>query len=215
MEKENKVFSTRGMTEIAILTAVAFALDMLQSGIWRGVFTNGGSIGIAMLPILILCYRRGFLSGLVSGFILSFLQMFGGVYSIASSWYQVAAQIGLDYILAYPCVAIAGLFFKPYHQAETKGKKIAYLLIGTGVGGFLKFMCHFLAGILFWQNYDFPGGPAVYSLVYNGGYMLPNIIICGAILVIIALKQPSLLVVKKIESNEQEESKGGDLQDAK
>lgn len=190
-----KSISTKAITEIAILSAIAYVLDALQGGLWRGVFPNGGSIGFAMLPILIISYRRGFKSGLICGFILSFIQMLSGVYAIANTWYSVMLQILFDYILAYPCVALAGAFFKSFKKETTKNGKIKFLVIGAVLGGFMKFMCHFLAGFIFWSSNcpaDYFGGPVVYSLVYNGGYMLPNIIINVIVLVVLFLKSPVL-----------------------
>lgn len=192
-----KVFTTKVMTEVALFSAIAFALDVLQGGIFRGVFLNGGSIGLAMLPILIVTFRRGFFPGFLCGLIVSFLQMLGGVYAIASSWWMVMLQIFLDYVLAYPLVAVAGVFYHSYHQATTTKKKVICLVLGALLGGMLKLACHYAAGVIFWgytcpENYL--GGPAVYSLVYNGSYMLPNIIINGALLVLIALKQPKFFL---------------------
>lgn len=203
MKKENKFFTTRNIGEIAIFTALAFGLDFLQGGIFKGVFPNGGSIGIAMLPILVLAYRRGFTSSLVCATLLAFLQCFGGVYAISSSWYNVLFQILLDYILAYPVVAIAGLFYKPFKKAETKKEQTKYLIIGSVLGGVAKFLTHFLSGFIFWANYDFAGGPVVYSIVYNGSYMLPNTILCTIILVLINLKAHNIFVVK--ENNKENE----------
>lgn len=207
MKKENKFFTTRNIGEIAIFTALAFGLDFLQGGIFKGVFPNGGSIGIAMLPILVLAYRRGFLSALICGTLLAFLQCFGGVYAISSSWYNVLFQILLDYILAYPVVALAGLFYKPFKNAETKKDQTKYILIGSILGGLAKFLTHFLSGCIFWANYDFAGGPVLYSIVYNGAYMLPNIVLSSLILVIMNLKAHNIFVVKEANNSQEE----GDL----
>jgi len=200
MNKTNKILSARGIAEIAIMTAIAFGLDFLQGGLWRGVFVNGGSIGLAMLPILVLAYRRGFVPALISGFILSFLQMLGGVYSIAASWWKVLIQICCDYILAYPAVAFAGLFFKKFQSASSKKDMVLWAIIGTLIGGAFKFIFHFISGIAFFPNSSFTGGPIVYSLVYNGGYMLPNIIICSIILALIIIKAPQLFKTKEEEN---------------
>ncbi len=184
------------IAEIAIFSALGFALDILQSGLFRGLFPNGGSIGIAMIPVLVIAYRRGFGPGLVCGLIVSLLQMLGGIYAIADKWYLVLLQISLDYILAYPLVAFAGLFSKVYQNSTTKKQKIAFLCIGTTIGGLLKLASHYAAGVIFWSSScpaDFLGGPAVYSLVYNGAYMIPNIILSALILILIALKQPAIL----------------------
>ncbi len=190
-----KKISTGLIAEIAIMATLAFALDYLQGGLFRGLFANGGSIGFAMLPILVLAYRRGFVPALISGVLLSFLQLFGGIYAIADSWYMVLLQILLDYILAYPLVAFAGLFRKQFKNSATNKQKITFLSVGTLIGGLLKFLAHYLAGVIFWASScpeGFVGGPYFYSLVYNGGYMLPNIIINGIVLCIIAIKAPKL-----------------------
>lgn len=187
--------STRLLTEIALVSAIAFVLDVFQSGLFRGMFPNGGSIGIAMLPILIITFRRGFLTGLIASFVLSFLQMLGGVYAIASSWYLVLLQIMLDYIISYPLVSFAGVFYKKFHQSENKKKQINYLIIGTTLGGILKLLSHYLAGVIFWSSScpeNFIGGPYLFSLVYNGGYMIPNIILNAILLVAVYLKNPKL-----------------------
>ena len=61
-------------------------------------------------------------------------------------------------------------------------------LVGVAVGSaavcVLRFLCSFLSGVLIWGNLS-DGLPAwIYSLTYNGSYMLPDILIC---LVIFAL----------------------------
>ncbi len=199
MENEKK-FTTKVLAEIAIMATLAFALDALQGGIFKGLFYNGGSIGIAMLPILILTFRRGFVPGLIAAFVLSFLQMLGGVYAIADTWYNVFLQIMLDYVVAYPLVCLAAIFIVPFRKAKTNKEKVTMLVLATTIGGLGKFLSHFLAGVIFWASNTpdgFPGGPWMYSLVYNGGYMLPNIIINAIILSLIVIKQPGLLIVEE------------------
>ncbi len=198
--KKSKVFSTRVIAEIAIFSAIAFALDFLQGGIFRGLFPNGGSIGFAMLPIILISYRRGFLPGLLCGFVVSFLQMLGGFYAVADAWYMVLLQIMLDYVIAYPMVSFCGLLSKKYKQAELTKNRIILLIIGCFIGGILKLLCHYLAGVIFWSSScpeGFLGGPAVFSLVYNGGYMLPNIIINCLVMILICIKQPEFIIPKE------------------
>lgn len=199
MQKQ-KVFTVRGMAEIGIFTAIAFVLDYLQGPIWHGVFTSGGSIGFAMVPILFLAYRRGFLSAFISGLLLALIQMVDGIYTLPNAaWYLVVIQVALDYILAYPLVAFAGLFKPLFDKANTKGDKILWIVIGSVIGGLLKFMCHFLSGFIFWGNADFAGGPVLYSLMYNSTYMLPNIIICTGVMVLLVTIQPKLFIPKEYQ----------------
>ena len=201
MEKNEKV---RIIIEVAIMTAIAFALDFVQGGLTRGLFPNGGSIGLAMVPILVLAYRRGFVPALISGFILAIIQMAGGVYAIASEWYSVLLQILLDYVLAYPLVAFAGLFYKNFHNEENKKSRTKWIIIGSVLGGLLKYTSHVLAGMFFWKNLDFAGGPVLYSFLYNGSYMIPNIIISTLLVVLVAYNAPSIFLVENKKLNTKE-----------
>ena len=193
-------FNHKIIAEIAIMGALAFALDFIQGPITRGLFPNGGSIGIAMLPILILSFRRGFIYGFLAGLILSFLQMLGGIYLSADQWYMIILQLLLDYILAYPLVAFAGIFRNKYRNAENRIKKNAFLINGVILGGVLKIVCHYLAGVIFWSSScpeGFYGGAHLYSFVYNSSYMIPNSILNAIILIIISSKFSELLNPKE------------------
>ena len=125
-------FSTRVLAEIAIFAAIGFALDALQSGIFRGVWVNGGSVGIAMIPVFIIAYRRGLVPGLLCGLILSLVQMLGGIYIMNAATFdnkfiQVMGpfiQVMLDYVLAYFLVGFAGAFAGLYKNAESMKMKI-------------------------------------------------------------------------------------------
>ena len=62
---------------------------------------------------------------------------------------------------------------------------------GTLIGGVLRFLAHFLIGVFVWGKWmpaTFLGKPMtspwIYSLIYNGSYMLPSIVLC---LVVFAL----------------------------
>ena len=195
--KKNKL-TVRVVAEIAIFAALAFALDAIQGGIFKGVFLSGGSIGFGMLPILIIAYRRGLVPGILCGFIVSIVQMLGGIYVINASSFdngflQVMGpflQIMLDYVLAYTVVGFAGLFSNQFKNATSKKQKIGFVILGTAVGGLLKYACHVIAGGVFWLNNgsSFLGladDSWIYSFVYNGAYCIPNIIICGIVMVLL------------------------------
>lgn len=215
---KEKKFSTRVLAEVAIFAALAFALDVLQGGIWRGVFFSGGSIGFAMLPIFVISYRRGLLPGVLCGLIVSIVQMLGGIYVINATSYENAflrtmgpfLQVMLDYILAYTIVGLAGCFAACYAKGKNPKMKILWIIVGCALGSLLKYACHVVAGGVFWldgsstfmnvQNVSWG-----YSFLYNGMYCLPNGIICTAIMVVLARFYPRFLeaedkqVVKKEE----------------
>jgi thiamine transporter len=198
MNKKNTKLQT--VVEVAIFAAIAVVLDMIQGGLFKGIFTSGGSIGIAMVPVLVISYRRGLGWGLLCGLIVSVLQMLSGLYIVQAKdlpdnlkVFGPFLQVMLDYILAYTLVGVAGAFSKLYKNSKTKTNKILFVSIGSIIGGFLKYLSHVLSGILFWLgdgSSSFAGQPNnthLYSWVYNGLYSIPNIIICTIIMVIFSL----------------------------
>lgn len=202
----------RTICEIGIFAAIGFVLDELQGIIFKGVFINGGSIGFAMIAVLIIGYRRGWLPALLTGLIM-------GLFDIATSAYIVhPAQLFLDYILPYALVAI-GCFCKyPYEKSHSKGEQILWLVLGTVIGGIAKLISHYLAGVIFWADQsNFAWGltwmnPYSYCLLYNLAYIGPSIVLTAAMLIALYLRAPMVLSVKKrkkrkaAQQEEEEES---------
>lgn len=213
-------FNTRVLAEVAIFAALAFALDALQAGIWRGVFASGGSIGLAMIPIFLIAYRRGLLPGVLCGLMVSLVQMLGGVYVINATSFDNAflhvmgpfLQVMLDYVLAYTVVGLAGCFAGLYHSSEKRSRKILWMVVGCTIAGLLKYACHVIAGGVFWLNQgssfmNIADTSWLYSFIYNGAYCIPNIIICGAIMVILVRFYPQFIEVSEKNEKIEEEVK--------
>ena len=163
---KKSTLTLRAMTEGAILIAAAQVLSYLK--LWRMPW--GGSITLAMVPIILYAVRWGLGNGLIAGFVYGVMQfMFDGGISIG--WESI---IG-DYLLAYTALGFAGL---------AHGKK-GGIFIGTVIGGLCRFLVHYVVGATIWGEYmpeSFFGmtmhSPWFYSLLYNLAYMLPNILIC-------------------------------------
>lgn len=198
MKEKQKVSPVRLMAEIGIIAALGFVIDELQSAISRGLFVNGGSIGFAMVAVIIMAYRRGFLPALATGFIMSLLDTATGPYILPGTWFQATAQVALDYVLAYPVVALAGLFKPAFDNSQTKGGKATWLIVGCLVGGFAKFAVHYAAGAIFWADpsnfaWDLTWmNPYLYVFVYNIAYMGPCIVLSTLIAMLIFWRAPSL-----------------------
>lgn len=190
MKRKTKIIT---MAEIAAFASVAFVLDMLSS-LYSGFFVSGGSISIAMVPIIILSLRRGPVAGVLCGLIVGLLDLTDGFYTVTDAWYKVFLQVGLDYILTYMFVGLIGLF-KPLFS---KIKLLPTVVMLTTIAGVGKFMSHFLSGILFWPQFDGQalGERMIYSLVYNGSYMLPSIILTVGVMCFITLKFKEILTNK-------------------
>jgi thiamine transporter len=65
-------------------------------------------------------------------------------------------------------LGLAGLF-----RNSIKG-----VFMGTFLGVFGRFICHVISGVVVWASYAPPEmNPLIYSIVYNGAYLLPELII--------------------------------------
>lgn len=187
------------MVEIGVMAALGFVLDELSGIMFKGVFVNGGSIGIAMLCVLLMAYRRGFVPALVTGLVMGLLDLATGPYIIPGEAWRAVVQVLLDYVLAYPMVAFAALFRSAFLKSEGKGKKILFLCLGTILGGLLKLFVHYLSGILFWadpSSFAFSWtwmNPHVYCFLYNALYVLPCLALSLAFLLVLYWRIPSLL----------------------
>ena len=165
--------SGRTRTRMLCEGAIMVALAQIMSYIKIMELPNGGSITPAMFPILLFAVRWGLKDGLLAGFVFGLLQLiFDGAY--AWGWQSML----LDYLVAFPPLGLAGLF---------KGKKWG-IFAGTVLGCLGRFIVHFISGITIYRIYaptEILGTvfdePNLYSLVYNGSYMLPNTILALAI----------------------------------
>lgn len=157
---------TRVLTEGAIMIAAAEILSFLP--LYK--LPWGGSIDLAMLPILLFCVRWGFGPGMIVSTAHALLQtMFEG--GIAIGWQSILG----DFLAAYMILGVAGLF---------KGK---FCLAAT-VACTARFLVHYVVGATIWAEYmpeNFFGmtmtTPWLYSGLYNGTYMLPDLLMILAI----------------------------------
>lgn len=187
------------MVEIGIMAALGFVLDELSGILFKGVFVNGGSIGIAMLCVLLMAYRRGFVPALITGLVMGLLDLATGPYIIPGEAWRAVVQVLLDYVLAYPMVAFAAVFRRGFLRSEAKGKKVLFLCLGSILGGLLKLFVHYLSGVLFWadpSSFAFSWtwmNPHLYCFLYNALYVLPCLALSLAFLLVLFWRVPSLL----------------------
>ena len=157
------------LCEGAIMLALSIVLNYLSKVIFANM-PNGGSVSLAMFPILFYAHRWGVGQGLLLGFGYGLLDMLldGGY---AWGWQSIL----LDYLLAYTALGIGGCF---------KGKAWG-IFPGIALGCLGRFLVHHLSGITIYKilvptevtGFGVFSNPHVYSLVYNGVYMVPNTVI--------------------------------------
>ena len=204
---KNTTNLVRTLCEIGIFAALGFVFDELQGIFFGGIFPNGGSIGFAMIAVLIVAYRRGFLPGVLTGLLM-------GLFDIATKAYVIhPAQVLFDYILPYAVVGCAGLLKPFFDKSEKRLEKILWLISGAVIGGLLKFASHYLAGVFFWADPEYFAwnlnqmNPYLYCFVYNIAFIGPSIVITGGLLVAVYVIAPRVLTNKPfVEETESEQN---------
>ena len=169
MTKTHK--NIRALCEGAVMVALAMILSLIK--LFPNL-PNGGSITFAMFPICLYAVRWGLGKGLLSGLVFGLLQLiFDGAY--AWGWQSML----LDYLVAFTPLGLAGLF---------KGKSWG-IFPGIAVGCIGRFIVHYISGVTIYRIIEPTTVPSigtfdnahVYSLVYNGSYMLPCMLLAIAV----------------------------------
>lgn len=166
--------NTKVLVEGALMVALATVLCFIR--IIR--LPWGGSVTLlSMLPIVLFSIKRGIKAGFAASVLFSLIQLFQGILDGLFGWGltpgMLIACILLDYFLAYSIIGIAGIFRK---------KGLTGWMIGIAIAVTLRFLVHFISGVVIWHSYGelWEGfsteNSVIYSLVYNGCYMLPELI---------------------------------------
>lgn len=162
--------------ECAVLVAISVAVSFFE--IKLGAL--GGSVDFVMIPLFIICYRHGVKYSFLSCF------TFGLLYCLVGGKFGYGLpSVLLDYLLAYTVLGVAGVF---------KGK-LKYIELSVLLGCAARFLIHFISGITLYAitvKTEVAGfstsNAALYSLIYNSIYMLPNTVL--AVIVMSFLRTP-------------------------
>ena len=165
--------TTKKITTSALLIALATVL-MWVSKLIPAPWLQGGSITIAsMVPIVMVGIMFGTKWGLCASVAYAVIQMMFGFYPPPTQTFiNFVLVILLDYIVAFGGLGLSGMFYK------LSGKKAFSAPLSAFIVTLLRYVCHILSGILIWGVYAEEGQTVLaYSLIYNGTYMIPEIII--------------------------------------
>lgn len=193
---------TKRLVTSAMLIAIASVLSIFQP--FQLPF--GGGITIAsMLPLVLIAFYYGTSWGIFSAFLYSIVQLLLGMKTVSAFFlpgdsqmllWQALLICFLDYILAYSLLGLGGIF-----KNKIKNSTVA-LCVGTVFSLTLRYLVHIVSGALFFgswaewfftQDGFFAFGATImenfsgyhlafiYSIIYNGTYMIPEIIITTAI----------------------------------
>jgi thiamine transporter len=170
---------------------------------------QGGSVTVlSLFPLCLYAYLFGLRKGFILGSLYGILHLLTGAYVVHP------VQLLLDYVMGFSAVAfcaLPSLVFRHGKKSEREqnreigtepdgdGKAAAEkcglmfyldmkhynLAIGIVIFAIMRFMAHFLSGVIFWGQYaptQSPIGIIVYSAVYNAPYVFVD---AGIIFVVV------------------------------
>ena len=158
-------------TKQLVFSAAAIAISIVCSMIKLFEMPMGGSVTLlSMLFVVLIAYWYGSYVGIMTAV------AYGLVQFVMEPIFYTLPQMLLDYPLAFGALGLAGFFGK-----KKWGLQIGYLV---GVAG--RFVFSTLSGVIFFASYAPEGmNPWVYSILYQGSYLLPEAIIT---LILISIK---------------------------
>lgn len=189
MENRNENLKKLVVSAVMIAIGTVLSLDAFKFG---GLWLFGGGVTFcSMLPLVMVSYIYGCRWGVFTAFAYSLIQLVLGVDNVqyATSALMAAAIVLLDYIVAYTVIGFAGMF-----KNKIKNQTVA-IVAGIWVTFFARFICHFITGWIIWEALwpnEFGMLSPVYSLYYNGSYMLPEAIITSVAAAILMKMAPKL-----------------------
>lgn len=183
-----KTKNLRVTAECSVLLAMAIVFSFIK--IWQ--MPMGGEITfVSMLPVMLAGFRNGPRAGFVTAFIFSLFQLCsafvsGNVFVYCTTAVTFAVCVIFDYIVPFTGLGIACLF-KNINKNSVRFKN-AGIYSGVSCGIVLRFICHYITGVVIWGQWAGDEGPYVYSLLYNGTFLLPELIL--TLLVCVLLFKP-------------------------
>ncbi len=191
------------LVESAVMIALAVVLELVAKMIIPEMPFGGQVTIVSMLPVVLVGWRYGIGKGLLTGFAYSLVEMVIGIKTIsamvmpASEDYlgsvgKIVLMIFCDYIIAFTVLGLGGMY-----KNIIKNSSLS-LALGAFTVLVLRYLSHFVSGyVLFgaWAEWfftqdgfygwgqtlvnTFSGNTlsAIYSLIYNGFYMIPEIVI--------------------------------------
>lgn len=209
----------RALCEGAIMLALAIVLELVSKMIIPEMPFGGQITLVSMLPVVLISYRYGMKWGFVTAFAYALLEMVLGAKTVSAAFQpgyfgdgvmiaNAVVMCALDYLVAFTALGLGGMFRK-----RIRNNGLA-LMCGSLVALGVRYAAHVVSGYIlfsgwaawFFTQEGFPLWGAklvdslspdalgfVYSLVYNGMYMVPEMISTALVALVIA-KIPSVVI---------------------
>lgn len=192
-KKMKQKLDVKKLTMSAVMIALSVALSLVKII----QMPLGGSVTLlSMLPVCMLSIMYGTRWGLFSAFVYSLTQLGLDIASVLSWGLTPQSLVGtiiFDYLVAFTVLGFAGLF-------RTKG-------VGGYIGGIslamaMRVVSHVISGVIFFASWAPEGwNPFIYSICYNGAYMVPEAVFTfiGAV---VLFKEPHTAKLFKVYQTE-------------
>lgn len=208
------------LVESALMIALGIVLELVSKMIIPEMPFGGQVTIVSMLPVILVSWKYGIAKGLVTGFVYSLIEMMLGAKTVSAAFLPVEEDglgiwgailmLVLDYIVAYTVLGLASMYKKAIK------KNWISLALGAFTVLVLRYASHIASGYILygaWAEWfftqegfyawgqtilnKFSGNmlSLVYSVIYNGFYMIPEIIIT-TIVAAVAGKIPQITSVK-------------------
>ena len=191
--KKTKILT---LCECAILLALSIVLSFVV--IWC-MPMGGGITLLSMLPVMLAGVKHGPRWGLLTCGVFAAFQLIQGIASgevfvYCTTWVTVLIVAAFDYVIPYTALGLTGFCSK---KAGKSGVIFTNVVFSVLIA--LRFVCHFVTGFTIWGQWAPEGmGKYLYSLIYNGQYMLPELILTliGANIILASPQMRKMLSAK-------------------
>ena len=155
-----------------VLSAIMVALAAVLSAFPVFQAPMGGSVTLfSQVPVVVVSWLFGVPWGLLTGFVMSIIEMLFGLnnFGYVSGPLAYTILVLADYLLPFTLLGLGGMFKK-----VIKNRDVA-IGLGAFVVSLIRFLCHFISGITIWGAFasdQTMKAICAYSFTYNGSYML-------------------------------------------
>jgi thiamine transporter len=169
--------STKDVTEMSIMIALTSVFEVIFSAIGISLFPNGGSVSLALLPLMVITLRLGVLKGVVTALMYGIFQFILPV----PVFFLTPTQYLFDYVIPTLVVVLI----------VALGRQKNQLLIGTALVYAAKYVSHVIAGVVYWGEFAPEGFNAwSWSLYYNATYTVPSMVLSVIVVSVLLTRYP-------------------------
>ena len=209
------------LAESAVMIALAVVLELVAKMIIPEMPFGGQVTIVSMLPVILVGWKYGIAKGLITGFAYSLIEMLMGMKTVTAAFLPqdqdglgitgAILMLLLDYIVAFTVLGLGSMYKK------TIKKNWLSLALGAFTVILLRYIAHIVSGYILygaWAEWFFSQEgfyawgqtiltkysgkmlSLIYSIIYNGFFMIPELIATTIVAAIIG-NIPQITKIRK------------------